>query len=216
MRKKVTNIKKQTVIIASCAMIFILAVIGLSFFLTRKINQDNDQLNHPGEHHENQSVYEQKFNDLLGKQPPDFTLYSYDNSKIILSEQKGKKVVLFFTEGVMCYPSCWNQIAAFGKDEIFKREDTIVFSIVVDTKNEWKKAIDKMPELGATTVLFDSSKTISKEYGVLSLPSSMHKGQYPGHTYLILDKDGVVRFTKDDPQMAVRNDELKTELEKLN
>jgi len=216
MRKKVTNIKKQTVIIASCAMIFILAVIGLSFFLTRKINQDNDQLNHPGEHHENQSVYEQKFNDLLGKQPPDFTLYSYDNSKIILSEQKGKKVVLFFTEGVMCYPSCWNQIAAFGKDEIFKREDTIVFSIVVDTKNEWKKAIDKMPELGATTVLFDSSKTISKEYGVLSLPSSMHKGQYPGHTYLILDKDGVVRFTKDDPQMAVRNDELKAELEKLN
>ena len=216
MRKKVTNIKKQTVIIASCAMIFILAVIGLSFFLTRKINQDNDQLNHPGEHHENQSVYEQKFNDLLGKQPPDFTLYSYDNSKIILSEQKGKKVVLFFTEGVMCYPSCWNQIAAFGKDEIFKREDTIVFSIVVDTKNEWKKAIDKMPELGATTVLFDPSKTISKEYGVLSLPSSMHKGQYPGHTYLILDKDGVVRFTKDDPQMAVRNDELKAELEKLN
>ncbi len=152
----------------------------------------------------------------MGKQAPDFTLYNYDSKKVTLSEQKGKKVVLFFTEGVMCYPSCWNQIAAFGKDEIFKKEDTVIFSIVVDTKNEWKRAIDKMPELGATTVLFDASKTISKEYGVLSLPSSMHKGQFPGHTYLVIDKEGIIRFIKDDPQMAVRNDELKIELEKLN
>ena len=44
----------------------------------------------------------------------------------------------------------------------------------------------------------------------------MHKGQFPGHTYLIIDKEGIVRFIKDDVQMAVRNDELKAELEKLN
>ena len=87
---------------------------------------------------------------------------------------------------------------------------------MVDTKNEWKKAVDKMPELGASTVLLDVSREVSREYGVLSLPSSMHKGQYPGHTYLILDKNGIVRYVLDDPQMAVRNEELKTELEKLN
>ena len=116
----------------------------------------------------------------------------------------------------MCYPSCWNQIAAFGKDEVFRKDDTVVLSVVVDTKNEWKKAVDKMPELASSAILHDVSKNVSKEYGVLSLPSSMHKGQFPGHTYLILDKDGVIRFIKDDPQMAVRNDELKAELEKLN
>ena len=60
------------------------------------------------------------------------------------------------------------------------------------------------------------TKDVSREYGMLSLPSSMHKGQYPGHTYLILDKDGMVRFVRDDPQMAVRNDELKAELAKIN
>src|SRR3990167_8330291 len=82
--------------------------------------------------------------------------------------------------------------------------------------NDWKKAVDKMPELGASTVLLDLTKNVSKDYGMLSLPSSMHKGQYPGHTYLILDKDGMVRFVRDDPQMAVRNDELKAELAKIN
>ena len=84
------------------------------------------------------------------------------------------------------------------------------------TKNEWEKAIDKMPELSSATILHDTSKNVSKEYGVLSLPSSMHKGQFPGHTYLVIDKEGIIRFIKDDPQMAVRNDELTTELEKLN
>jgi len=212
----VTNLNKQTIIVALSILIFIAAVVGVSYILGSKNSQDNQQADHPDEHHEGQSTYEDKFNALLEKQAPDFTLYSYDDKKVTLSELKGKKVVLFFTEGVMCYPSCWNQIAAFGKDEAFKKEDTVVFSIVVDTKNEWDTAIKKMPELGTSTVLFDSSKIISKEYGVLSLPSSMHKGQFPGHTYLILDKDGVIRFVKDDPQMAVRNDELRAELEKLN
>lgn len=191
-------------------------MIGAALLLGDKNTQVSDQTDHPDEHHEGQSVYEDKFNALLGQVAPDFELYSYDGEKIRLQDQKGKKVVLFFTEGVMCYPSCWNQIAAFGNDEAFQKEDTAVFSIVVDTKNEWKRAVDKMPELAQTAILLDVSKEISKEYGVLSLPSSMHKGQFPGHTYLVLDKEGVIRFIKDDPQMAVRNDVLKTELEKLN
>lgn len=123
---------------------------------------------------------------------------------------------MFFTEGAMCYPSCWNQIAAFGRDNAFNNQDTVTLNIMVDTKNEWKKAVDKMPELGASTVLLDVSRSVSREYGMLSLPSSMHKGQYPGHTYLILDRDGIVRYVLDDPQMATRNNQLKAELEKIS
>ena len=210
------SINKSIIIWVLSIIVFLGAVIGASFLLGGKSNQESSEADHPAEHHEGQSVYEDKFNALIGQTAPDFELYSYNGEKIRLQEQRGKKVVLFFTEGVMCYPSCWNQIAAFGKDEVFKSEDTVVFSIVVDTKNEWKKAIDKMPELGDSTILFDLTKSVSKEYGVLSLSSSMHKGQFPGHTYLIIDKEGIVRFMKDDVQMAVRNDELKAELEKLN
>ena len=207
---------KTTVIVALSTLIFIAAVVAAAYILGSNNGQDNQQADHPAEHHEGQSVYEDKFNALLGQPAPDFTLSSYDDKEITLSEFKGKKVVLFFTEGVMCYPSCWNQIAAFGKDEVFKKDDTVVFSVVVDTKNEWERAVKKMPELASSAIIHDVSKNVSKEYGVLSLPSSMHKGQFPGHTYLIVDKDGVIRFIKDDPQMAVRNDELKAELEKLN
>src|SRR3989344_473383 len=202
--------KKQVILIIIAAILFIGAIVGASFLLAGKSQQES--MDH-GAHIASDA---EKLNSWVGKEAPDFTLTSYDGKKFNLKEQRGKKVVLFFTEGAMCYPSCWNQIVAFGKDSVFNKEDTIVLNIMVDTKNEWKKAVDKMPELGASTVLLDLTKNVSRDYGMLSLPSSMHKGQYPGHTYLILDKDGIIRFVKDDPQMAVRNDELKAELAKLN
>ena len=202
--------KKQVILIIIAAILFIGAIVGASFLLAGKSQQES--MDH-GAHIASDA---EKLNSLVGKEAPDFTLTSYDGKKFNLRQQRGKKVVLFFTEGAMCYPSCWNQIVAFGKDSAFNNESTMVLSIMVDTENEWKKAVDKMPELGSATVLLDLTKDVSREYGMLSLPSSMHKGQYPGHTYLILDKDGIVRFVKDDPQMAVRNDELRAELEKLN
>jgi len=162
-----------------------------------------------------QAANEAALNAFLGKEAPDFTLESYDGKRVNLKSLRGKKVVLFFTEGVMCYPACWNQMAAFGKDPAFSSDDTVTLSITTDQKSEWEQAFDRMPDLAKMTVLFDSNRAVSTTYGVLSLPSSMHKGQFPGHTYLILDRNGVVRYVKDDPQMGVRNDELKAELGKV-
>lgn len=154
------------------------------------------------------------FNNLVGKSAPDFTLENYNGEKVSLASLKGKNVILFFNEGLMCYPSCWNQIAAFGKDaELAKK--AVVLNITVDLKNDWRQALSKMPELALATVLFDSNQQISTAYGVLTLGSSMHKGQFPGHSYVIIDKSGIVRFVKDDIQMAVRNNELTQELDKL-
>lgn len=206
--------KKQPLIIILVILSFVLIIIGVSVFLSKNLGQRNanSQEHHSGQQKES----EEKLNGLIGKLAPDFTLYSYDSKKVTLSELKDKKVVIFFTEGVMCYPACWNQIAAFGKDDIFKKDDTVVLTIVVDTKSEWDKAVKKMPELLSSVVLFDTSKKVSEQYGVLSLPSSMHKGQYPGHTYLVLDKDRTIKYVYDDPAMAVRNSELKAELEKLD
>lgn len=154
------------------------------------------------------------FNSLVGKVAPDFTLESYDGKKITLSEYKGKNVILFFNEGLMCYPACWNQIAAFGKDaELGKK--AVILNITADPKNNWKQAIDKMPELTQAMVLFDSNRQVSQTYGVLTLPSSMHKGQFPGHSYVIINKEGIIKFVRDDVQMAVRNQELSGEIDKL-
>lgn len=154
------------------------------------------------------------FDSLVDKSAPDFTLENYDGKKVTLSGLKGQSVILFFNEGLMCYPSCWNQIAAFGKDsEISKK--AVILSITVDPQKDWNYAVNKMPELAKATVLFDTAGEVSKSYGVLTLPSSMHKGQYPGHSYVLIDKEGVVRFVRDDVSMAVRNSELSAELEKI-
>ncbi|KKQ81424.1 hypothetical protein A2778_05590 [Candidatus Daviesbacteria bacterium RIFCSPHIGHO2_01_FULL_40_24] len=181
---------------------------------TTQTNQ-NAQANSMASHHGGGTPADATiFNSLLGKIAPDFTLEDYSGKKIILSELKGKNVILFFNEGLMCYPACWNQIAAFGKDtELAKK--AVIFNITADPKNNWKQAIDKMPELAGATVLFDSNRQISQKYGVLTLPSSMHKGQFPGHTYVIINKEGIIKFVRDDVTMAVRNNELSTEIDKL-
>lgn len=213
----------KNIIIAILATGLVLALIILvsNFNIQININQpttqtsQNAQANSMADHHGGgTSVDATIFNSLVGKTAPDFTLEGYDGKKITLSEYKGKNVILFFNEGLMCYPACWNQISAFGKDTQLQSK-AVVLNITADPKNNWKQAIDKMPELAAATVLFDSNRQISQKYGVLTLPSSMHKGQFPGHSYVIINKEGIVKFVRDDVSMAVRNQELSAELDKI-
>lgn len=154
------------------------------------------------------------FDSLLNKPAPDFTLQTYNGENITLSSLKGRNVILFFSEGIMCYPACWNQMAEFGKDTELKNRNVAVLNIVLDDKNSWKDALAKMPELTKAIVLFDDGK-VANSYGVLTLASSMHRGQFPGHTYIVVDKEGVVRYTKDDPTMSIGDTGLISEIDKL-
>lgn len=153
--------------------------------------------------------------DLVGKPAPAFSLTDRDGKAYSSDSLRGENIVLFFNEGLMCYPACWNQIAALSKDDRFKNNDTAVLSVVVDSKEDWRQAVNKMPELAQAMVVFDSGASASKKFGVLSLASSMHPGLYPGHTYVIIDKEGIVRYVFDDPNMGIRNDQLAAEIAKL-
>lgn len=155
------------------------------------------------------------FSNSVSQKAPDFSLESIDGTTVKLSDYKGKIVVLFFTEGSMCYPACWDQMAAFGNDERFNNDNVDVFSITPDQKSEWQKIVQKVPKLAKAKILFDTTRAVSLAYDVLSLPSSMHKGSYPGHTYFIVDKEGVIRYAWDDTKMAIRNNELISEIKKL-
>lgn len=152
---------------------------------------------------------------LIGKSAPDFSLNDQNGKTFRLSEHKGKKVVLFFNEGLMCYPACWDQMASLGADKQLNSSRVTSVSIVTDKRSSWDGAIKKMPELVSGKVLYDQNRDVSTMYGVLSLPSSMHSGNMPGHTYILVDEDGVIRYTKDDPAMGIRNQELITELNKI-
>lgn len=146
--------------------------------------------------------------DLIGKPMPDIKLTDKNDAAFSLADLKGKNVVLFFSEGIMCYPACWNQVAAFGNDSRFNSADTVAFSVVVDSPRDWQRAMVKMPDLANATLLFDSGAVESRKLRLLSMASSMHAGQLPGHTYILLDKQGVVRDVIDDPNMAVANDSI--------
>ncbi|KKQ34392.1 MAG: Alkyl hydroperoxide reductase/ Thiol specific antioxidant/ Mal allergen [Microgenomates group bacterium GW2011_GWA2_37_6] len=197
------------------AIVFVVVIFASISGKNNSLDTSQVQSSDTSGHHGSSVANEEKFRSLAGKEAPDFTLESYEGEQMNLKQLRGKKVILFFTEGLMCYPSCWNQMAAFAKDKAFNNSDTTTISIAVDRKEDWGQAIAKMPELVSAVVLFDTNRQVSSEYGVLALPSSMHRGQFPGHTYLIVDKEGIVRFIKDDPEMGVRNDELKAELDKL-
>ncbi len=155
------------------------------------------------------------FKEAIGQKAPDFELESIGGTNIKLSDYLGKNVVLFFNEGARCYPACWDQVAQLGEDPRFNTEDTVTFSIVTDTKNQWLNIVSKSPNMAKSKILFDTSRSVSKAYDVLYLNSPMHPGSLPGHTYLIIDKNGIIRYTLDDPNMAIANDKLIKEIEKL-
>ncbi len=157
-----------------------------------------------------------RFSALMGEAAPDFSLESYNGERVSLTALKGKRVVLFFSEGAMCYPGCWDQVSAFAagvKD--FADKDAVVYTIIVDPKNDWKEAVDKEPKMASANVLMDTGGQISTKYGVLTVTSSMHRGQFPGHTYVVIDEEGIVRYLFDDESMLVRNKDLLAELEKI-
>lgn len=154
--------------------------------------------------------------DLINKPSPDFTLADRDGKQYSLGELRGKNIILFFNEGLMCYPACWDQIVALAKDERFKNTDTVVLSVVVDPPAEWQKAVGQMPELAKATVVFDKDAVISKQFGMLTTASSMHYGSLPGHTFVLIDKEGIIKHIFDDPNMSIHNDQLVAELNKLS
>ncbi len=187
------------------AVIVAVAAIGTTVFFNASKNNTNIIIPQTGKI---------SFKDAIGTEAPDFSLESL-NGNVKLSDYRGKNVVLFFNEGGMCYPACWNQISEFGRDERFNSNDTVAFSIVVEPKSKWEKIVSDLPELSDAKILFDTTRAVSIDYGVLSLPSSMHKGSYPGHTYFVIDKEGIIRYTYDDPKMGLRNDLISSVIEKI-
>jgi peroxiredoxin len=196
-------------------LIITLAVLALGYFLFKSSPRNaNNQT--AGDSMHGGSSDSTALNSWVGKAMPSIQLTDKDGKTYTADSFKGKTTVLFFNEGLMCYPACWNQIAQFGTDQRFNTDQVQAISVVVDSASEWQKAISKMPDLAKAATLFDKGGDASRSLGLLSLPSSMHKGSLPGHTYVVLDKDGIVRYVSDDPNMAIANDTLIKKIAEFN
>lgn len=196
-------------------LIITVAVLALGYFLFKSSPQNGNSQTSGDPMHSGSSD-NTTLNSWIDKPMPGIQLADKDGKTYTADSFKGKATVLFFSEGLMCYPACWNQIAQFGTDQRFNTDNVQAISVVVDSASEWQKAISKMPDLAKASTLFDAGGNASRQLGLLSLPSSMHKGSLPGHTYIVLDKDGIVRYVNDDPNMAIANDTLIKKIAEFN
>ena len=197
--------EKSTIVSIAATVVVIIAFIGVLYVLSRGSSVVGNGV-----------AAGSTLDDLVGKPAPRFLLKDKTGAVYTNESLKGKNTVLFFNEGIMCYPACWNQIAALSRDSRLNSSGTVAFSVVIDQPSEWQDAIGQMPELGSAAILFDTTKTVSRAYNMLTVNSSMHYGSYPGHTFVIIDKQGIVRWVFDDPNMAIDNDKIASELQSLN
>ncbi len=200
-------------------MVTLVAVFILGYFLFKSSPKDSSQsLGHSDDHHSGEALATNSsaLNSLVGKPMPNIQLLNKDGKVYTTTDLKGKNTVLFFNEGLMCYPACWNQIAAFGSDVRFNTDQIQAISVVVDSSTDWQRAISQMPQLAKATTMFDVGAKASRELGTLDTQSSMHKGSLPGHTYIVIDKGGIVRYVFDDPNMAIANDMLFSKITELS
>ena len=133
---------------------------------------------------------------LVTKEAPDFTADAVlpDNSfgQITLSSFKGKNVVLFF------YPLdftfvCPSEILAFNRQlEEFKKRNTEVIGVSVDSKFThlaWKNTKLEDGGIGNIqyTLVSDLNKNIAREYGILFGEAVALRGLF------LIDTKGVIR-----------------------
>ncbi len=145
-----------------------------------------------------------------GAVAPDFTLPDVNGGTFTLSSYKGKSnVLLFFNEGLSCAP-CLSQMSDLdGIDQQLTKLNVTVVSITGDSLNllaSWARSSG--PHYGK--VLSDQTLTVSRAYDMLGPDKSMMPGSAPGHSFILVDKSGIIKWRQDygPATMYVPNDQI--------
>lgn len=141
----------------------------------------------------------------IGDQAPPFSLPARGGGTTSLNQYDGKPVLLYFNEGVGC-SACWQQIITLEHDQAFMNKQIPLLTITPDSLNLWDAIVKANPI--QSPIVSDSDNSVSREYGMLTMQSSMHGGMRPGHTFVLIDKDHNISWIGDYPQMNVSAKEL--------
>ena len=111
-----------------------------------------------------------------------------------LASLRGKRVLLYFQEGIMCQP-CWDQLKDIESNiERFRALGIeAVVSITTDPVDALgrKVAMERL----STPVLSDPDLRVSKAYDANSY--GMMGRSRNGHTFIVLDRDGTILWRAD-------------------
>ena len=81
-------------------------------------------------------------------------------------------------------------------------------SVAIIACEDTRQTAKLLHHYGITTpMISDEDRDMSRAYDVLGVPGAMH-ADYPGHTFVLVDAAGVVRWRRDYTRMFVPPDEL--------
>lgn len=129
-----------------------------------------------------------------GKPAPDFELASATGQPFRLSDQRGTTVLIYFHEGLGCAP-CWQQTGDLQKD--LGRFKTVGVDEIITISLDPLAAQQQRAQLRGITLpaLADADRSVSTAYDALSY--GMMGGATPGHTFILVGADGVIRWRAD-------------------
>jgi len=138
---------------------------------------------------------------------PDFTLTDTSGQAHRLSDYRGQNVLLYFSEGAGCQ-SCLVQMAEIEKQaDAFAADDLVVLPIVMNTRAQ---IIQDMAANDVQTPFLLDDGTVSNAYNTLG--KGMHAG-LPGHSFVLVDKQGQQRWYGEYPSMWLAPSDLLTKAE---
>ncbi len=148
-----------------------------------------------------------------GSVAPEFSLADTAGGTFRLSDYKGtSNVLLFFNEGLACSP-CLQQMQEL--DQLNQQLTGMNIKVVASITTDNMVQLSGWAQSGGprySRVLSDEGLAVSRMYDVLG--TSMHVGQVPGHTFILINPSGIVVWRQDyyPPSMYVPNDQLMADI----
>jgi peroxiredoxin len=140
---------------------------------------------------------------------PDFALTDTSGATVRLADHRGHNVVLYFSEGAGCQ-SCLYQMADIEQHSAqFSAANIVVLPIVMNTAAQI--SVDMAADGVRTPFLIDTGGKVSAAYGTLG--KGMHAG-LPGHSFVLIDTNGVQRWYGEYPSMYLSSAELLDQVRK--
>lgn len=150
---------------------------------------------------------------LQGEPAPPFSETDVVTGEPVSSSAlEGKNVLLFFSEGVMCQ-ACFVQIQALQlRAEELTDRGLVLVNITPDEPDLLREAVAAYDI--TTPLVSDEDRDMSLAYDVLGTVGAMHPDT-PGHTFILVDADGQIRWRRDYEVMYVEPDELLAALPRI-
>ena len=125
---------------------------------------------------------------------PDFTLPSTNGGSVTLSNYTSRgDVLLYFMEGIGCQ-ACWSQLTDMQND--IAQFNALNVTIITITTDPIGVLTNYVSQTGITLpVLSDSNGQVYNEYGAMVY--SMHPGQTPGHSFVLVNRSGDIIWSYD-------------------